>query len=74
MEGVRMRKAASAEAETRDRGEKPAPTAGEQTNAETGGVPATTPHPSVFPTPPGRKATDTEFDEHFGELEPDDEP
>ena len=31
-------------------------------------------YPSVFPEPPGRKATEAGFQEHFGELEPDDEP
>jgi hypothetical protein len=31
-------------------------------------------YPSVFPDLPGRAATEDEFREHFGELEPDDEP
>jgi hypothetical protein len=31
-------------------------------------------YPSVFPNLPGRTATEDEFREHFGELEPDDEP
>jgi hypothetical protein len=31
-------------------------------------------YPSVFPAPPGRPATAEEFQEHFGDLQPDDEP
>jgi hypothetical protein len=31
-------------------------------------------YPSVFPDLPGRKATEDEFREYFGELEPDHEP
>jgi hypothetical protein len=31
-------------------------------------------YPSVFPDLPGRTATEDEFREYFGELEPDDEP
>jgi hypothetical protein len=31
-------------------------------------------YPSVFPAPPGRPATAEEFQEHFGDLLPGDEP
>jgi hypothetical protein len=31
-------------------------------------------YPSVSPDLPGRTATEDEFREYFGELEPDDEP
>jgi hypothetical protein len=33
--------------------------------------PGTPDYPSVFPDLPGRTATEDEFREHFGELEPD---
>lgn len=31
-------------------------------------------YPSVIPVPPGRPATAEEFQDHFGDLRPDDEP
>jgi hypothetical protein len=31
-------------------------------------------YPSVIPAPPGRPATAEEYQDHFGDLRPDDEP
>lgn len=42
-----------------------------------GASPRDTPYadyPSVFPNLPGREATNEEFREYFGDLEPDSEP
>jgi hypothetical protein len=58
----------------RGRGDEHAPTEQPAANENLADAPASADYPSVFPAGPGREATDEEFRELFGDLEPDDEP
>jgi hypothetical protein len=61
--------------ERRGRGDKQdATTEQPATNEGLGDGPPSADYPSVLPAGPGREATDEEFRELFGNLDPDEEP